>query len=666
MTSRLSFPKLVLETLRRHAAAVLITLLGFFICILSFFMQVQNIVNAEYITEYSLSELTAGQNPAVAEMTADLLKLCSPNTTNALLAAAFGVYLAFDFLRYMHSKRETDFYASLPIRRQTWFKTLFTGSFLLYFVLSAVTTMIKVAIVFGTGYETFAMLQMLLWDFICMLGAFLVTWFTTALAMILTGHSIIAGLGFCAFLCYIPLILANLIPTYCSRFFDTYVSHALSQKVYYFSPATIIYKMTHAWRGWEIKEHWTYLIACFVMALILGIVSYLLFVRRPSEAAGRAMAFEKANSVIRFLIVIPLTLYAGLFLEAMAIQTSLVWLIFGIVFSAFLLHGIVECIYQFDIKALLNHKLQLLASILLCLAFVFSFQFDFWKYDAYIPKAEDVKLIKYESNILGWYNTRSDAERDWIHDDAIKPTLDVIAELKEHNDESLTNDSIMDYITVTYTLKNGREVRRAYSYDISHASDSINQFYASEDVKNDYCQLYNAEKNKIGSLSFDNGLNVMSLELTAEEQDAFIKLFLEEYTKMDLNQMLTDKALYEFTVGYLTENDEMSYEQFVIYSSFEKTIAFLKENGIPTMGESEDCKITNMEIFDYYDSASKYVNDLKQLEQLKPYLTLSSGISSKYGEQLYVEIRYEYNGSTSYGSVLINKSDVDKVLGETP
>ncbi len=666
MTSRLSFPKLVLETLRRHAAAVLITILGFFISILSFFMQVQNIMNAEYISAYSLSELTAAQNPMVSEITEDLLKLCSPNLTNGLLAAAFGVYLAFDFLHYLHSKRETDFYASLPICRQTWFKTLFTGSFLLYFVLSAITTIIKVAIVFGTGYETFAMLQMLLWDFICMLGSFLASWFTTALAMILTGHSIIACLGFCAFLCYIPLLLANLVPAYCSRFFNTYVSHALSRNVYYLSPATIIYKMTHAWRGWESKNHGTYLLACFVMALILGIVSYVLFVRRPSEAAGRAMAFEKANSVIRFLIVIPLTLYAGLFIEAMAIKASLVWLIFGIVFSAFLLHGIVECIYQFDIRALLNNKLQFFVTILLCLAFVFSFQFDIWKYDDYIPKAEDVKLIKYESNILGWYNTTSDTERDWIHDEAIEPALDVIAEIKEYNDESLATDSIMDYITVTYVLKNGRNVRRAYSYDISHASDSINQLYASEDVKNDYCRLYNVEQNEIGSLSFDNGLTVMSLELTAEEQETFIRLFLEEYTKLDLNQMVTENALYDFTVGYLTENEDMSYEQFIIYSSFEKTIAFLKENGIRTMGESEDCKITNMEIINYDGYESKYVSDLKQLEQLKPYLTLSSGIGFKSGEQLYAEIRYEYNGSTGYGSVQIEKSAVDKVLGVTP
>ena len=49
MTSRVSFPKLIIETLRRHLAAVLITVLAFFVHIISFFLNEQNILSQAYV-----------------------------------------------------------------------------------------------------------------------------------------------------------------------------------------------------------------------------------------------------------------------------------------------------------------------------------------------------------------------------------------------------------------------------------------------------------------------------------------------------------------------------------------------------------------------------------------------------------------------------------------
>ena len=165
MTSRVSFLKIVIENLRRHTAAVLITVLGFFIHIVTFFMNVQNTLISTYIEDYSVEELVGGQNPAISHIAENLFDLCSPKFAYGVFALGFGAYLAFDFLRYMHSKRETDFYDSMPIRRQTWFKALFTSCFLLFIVLSAFTTAIEVGIIFSTGYGSLAILQTILWNY---------------------------------------------------------------------------------------------------------------------------------------------------------------------------------------------------------------------------------------------------------------------------------------------------------------------------------------------------------------------------------------------------------------------------------------------------------------------------------------------------------------------
>lgn len=671
MTSRVSFPKLIIETLRRHTAAVLITVLGFFIHIVTFFMQVQNILSSHYISQY---DMFSSVHPDIARFAEDLFELCSPKFGYAIFAMAFGAYLAFDFLRYMHSKRETDFYDSLPIRRQTWFKVLFVSCFALFFVLSAITTAIETAIVFGTGYGSLATLQAILWNFICMLGAFLVTWFTTALAMIMTGNSIIAFLGFGVFTCYVPLILVNLIPTYSARFFDTYVYKDPNSNVYYFSPITVVYKMTNSWRIWEIKEHWTYIIGCFVLAFVIGIIAYLLFLRRPSETSGRAMAFEKANNIIRFMIVIPLTLYAGLFLEEIATMTSTAWLIFGIVFGGFLLHGIMECIFQFDIKALLTKKKQLFVTILLCIAFVFIFWIDLFKYDDYIPDAEDVKIVKIDTNLFGRMNIEWDSERDWIQGDLVKDAIAVVKEIKDceipSDDEIYYKENNFYNIKITYVMKNGREVLRDYSFDASKTSENLSKLYANEDVKDDYCVLYNISKENIQGISVNNGITGMDLELSKEELNEFIDIYLDEYSKLELEQTLSEMRVYEMNVSFQFKN--MQYptaEYYYIYASFEKSIAFLKEKGMKNFQESEDISITNMEIFgnkydEKYGDSNRYVSDSEQLQELKQYIILDDfsnyAISEDY---LYCEIQITSEAGISYSGCFIKKSDLEKIIG---
>ncbi len=669
MTSRVSFLKLIVETLRRHTAAVLITVLGFFIHIVTFFMSVQNILSSTYLEQYSVEEVLGGQNPAISRIAENLFELCSPKFGYAVFAMAFGAYLAFDFLRYMHSKRETDFYDSMPIRRQTWFKAIFTSCLLLFFVLSAITTAIETAIVFGTGYGSLAMLQTILWNFICMLGAFLVTWFTTALAMIMTGHSIIAFLGFGVFACYVPLILVNLAPAYCARFFDTYVYREPNPNIYYFSPVTVVYKMTNSWFEWDIKEHWNYIIGCFVLAILVGIIAYVLFLRRPSETAGRAMAFEKANDVIRFMIVIPLTLYAGLFLEEMATMTSMAWLIFGIIFGGFLLHGILECIFQFDIKALLTKKKQLLATFIICIAFVFVFWIDLFKYDDYIPDAEDVKIVKIDSNLFGRINTEWDDERDWIQGNLVNDAIAVVREIKDSelpsDDEYYYKENAVYNIRVTYVMKNGREVMRDYSFDASKASENLSKLYANKNVKDDYCVLYKIDKKDIQALSVNNGVSDMGLQLSEEEVNEFINIYLDEYSNLELQQALSETKLYEINVAFQSENmDYPSSEWYYIYSSFDKTIAFLKEKGVKSFHESEDIRITNMEIFgNKYEDTHTFVSDLEQLKELKQYLILDDFSNHEISEDyLYGEIQITTERGNSYSGIFIKKSDLDKVI----
>ena len=670
MTSRVSFHKLLIETLRRHLAAVLITVLAFFIHVIAFFMNIQNILNAHVIVETEPYGATTSELEYAIER---ITELCSPNMWNAILAMLIGVYLAFDFFKYMHSKKETDFYESMPIRKQTWFKILLFASVGIFLVLAAITIGLELAIVYGLGYGSAIILQNMLWSLVCMIGVFLACLATTILAMIMTGHPIVAFLGLGVFASYIPLIISNLIPLYSSEFLDTYVYRDISPTYYYFSPVTLAYKTSHHWDYnsglWNIGEHWTWLLGCFVFALVVGILAYLLFLRRPSETAGRAMAFEKLNAAIRILIVIPIALYAGLLLYEIAAYGSFVWLLFGVVFAAFLIHGIMECIFQFDIKALISKKRQLLFTVLFCLGFVLVFWADIFQYDKYMPDAQDVQSVQidtylFDDNAKGTW----DEHKDWLAGDTVDDALAVVKDIRQHSKPTegvtYTND-----FTVTYELKNGTEKQRRYSYYGNEFPESLDKLSATEDFKDDFCILYHLDELDITSISVVNGPEHFELNnMTEEQRKEFCEIYLKEYTEFTITDSLSKQAVFELIVEYPVKGLDYTYtDRYKVFADFTETISYLEKYNVVSFSDSQNIKLENLEIYSdkYGYVEQQYISDKDQLNELKQYMILVDFMHYHldYGrDYVSCNLRYSLNGNTRYMDVYLKTTDISKVL----
>lgn len=669
MTLRVSFPKLIMETLRRHIAAVLITVLVFFLHIISFFLNVQNILNTKVIEDMVDSHFppTRGTEYVIEELSS----LCSPNILNMVMAILLGIYLAFEFFRYMHSRKESDFYDAMPIRREKWFLNTFVASVGLFLLLSTLTFAIELAIVYSVGYGSKQIFMSMLWNLICTIGSFLVCWITTTLTMIMTGHSIIAFLGFGIFASYIPLIVGYLFPVYANTFFKTYVYKGISSVYYYFSPITLAYKATHNYGLWNIDEHWTYIIGCYAFAIIVGLIAYLLFLRRPSETAGRAMAFEKINSWIRMLLVIPLALYAGLFLNEVTSVDSTAWLLFGVLFASCLLHGIIEAIFQFDIKALVSKKKQLLFTILFCLAFVFAFWADVFQFDNYIPNQKDIETVKIDTYLFDENGKYFDDLTNGLSGEYVDDALAVIKDIREHMDAS---DSV-DYIytndfTVTYELKNGTIRQRKYPYYGNEFPESLDALSATEEFKNDFCVLYHLDNVDVTAVSIFNGMESFQLNLTTEQINEFCQIYLEEYTKLTLTESLSKEALYKLIVFYPNPNEDRDYDitaEYKIYAHFYNTLAFLKKYNVVSFHESSDIKLENLEIHSskYQKEGQQFISDEQQLNELKEHMLLGEFTYYNYDHEddyAYCNLRCVLNGNTRYLDVYIKHSILSDIL----
>ena len=668
MTSRVSFLKLMIETFRRHMTTVLITALVFFIDIITFFLNVQNLLNTRIIEEDYLS-LSSSYLPQQTHIAEELATMCAPTIINYVIAVLCGIYFAFDFFRYMHSKKETDFYDSMPIKRQTWFRVLFFCSFSLFTILTLITLGIELAIVYSVGYGSALMCQNIIWNFLCMLGAFLVCWATTALAMIMTGNSIIAFLGFGVFSCYIPLGIGYLFPTYGATFFDTYVFQTLPERYYYFSPVTVSYTAMQHFNEWTLKDNGSYLLGCFILAMIIGIIAYMLFLRRPSETAGRAMAFEKANPVIRFALVIPLTLYAGLLLHEISYYASMAWLVFGIIFGGFLIHGIIECIFHFDIKALFGKKLQLLATIIFCLGFAFVFWADLMHYDDYLPEAKDVKSVKIHTYYFDMDGETKTELQDGLSGEYADVALDAIEDILNSTLDASDDEEYvhMNNFRVTYELKNGMTRKREYRFYGNKFPESLDKLYATEEFKDDYCVLYHPNKINISSVGVNNGPEYFKLDLSETERAELFHIYLSEYTPMTLSQSLNEHSPLQLVVESPAENEDYIHTyRYYIYESCTKTLDFLKEKGVKTFEESDSIKLLNLELYGgkFEDKDERYfISDEKELNALRPYMILNEFYFRDYGgEYLSCDLRYELDGNVRNTSVYIKQEDINKVI----
>lgn len=594
MTCKISLYKSLRELLKHHLASFFTVCLVFFIKTIVFFLELQSYINRDYTTSYDKEYL----HERLQQMTL-------PNQGMALIVILIGFFLAYDLFRYLHSKKQVDFYDSLPVCRKDWFTMRTLGACLIFIIPFIVNLSLEIILLVTFDFFKMSYLVNILWNLGCMCLIFLASLFAGVLAMVMTGHSIVAFFGFGVFSAYAPLILQYIFPTYASVYFDTFASNGItSEYLNYISPIGVAMKLvdrkTYDYfsysygRLWSPGTHIADFIAIGIFIILVGILTYKLYLKRPSEAAGRAMTFTKCNAIIRILLVIPLTLYVGLYLSQVASIGQNIWMIFGFVIGTILFHGIIESIFQFDIRGLWAHKKQMIGCLIATLAIALIFWVDLFGYDKYIPKLEQIDSI---ALTLGEYYELSefDGISDEMLDDAYKLVQTLVPQSKIDDVDKIHRE----IIHVEYRLKNGQTKKRHYFANTDNNIELIDKVYASKEYKADICMLYKADWSSINKLTLSDGHMEVALHLTEEERDALFETYIAEYTPLTYTQRNTSSSLVFFTV------DE-EYPCYV-YPEFEQTIALLnkyiqnndsiKHFGMVSSNPLEKYEIRTIEIF---------------------------------------------------------------------
>ena len=362
------------------------------------------------------------------------------------------------------------------------------------------------------------------------------------------------------------------------------------------------------------------------------------------------MAFTKANTVIKVLLVIPSALYSGIIFYSLGNARSIFWLIFGVVFGVFVIHALIECIYEFDVRAIFCHKKQLIVIMVGSLFIMASFSADLFGYDRYIPKASRVDSIEIKPlgvNSYGYWGKGEEqsglnGEEKQLALSVIKESVEVknnaetsSSEYYEKNSKFLFFSSVSKKevmrgdieVSTTFCMKNGNRKVRNYILRSQKAKELYNKLYATREFKKNIYSLYTRDYNDIKEITW-SGIETEYLNLTKEEKKQFFDTYLSELDGLSYTdvQKTVPVGNIDISIGGTMGSENATQDTYYIYPSFKKTLAFLAQKGCAVNQTIDNLDISSIGVEGYDGNTGENIRygitDKKRINKVKKKLVL--------------------------------------------
>lgn len=331
---------------------------------------------------------------AAARISEEISRFFAPgsNVSASIIFCIAAFAAGLIFFTWMHHRSQVDFYHSLPCSRTR----LLGGNYLagalavlLPYLLNLLLTLIVIA----------AMRLLPLCDFGALLAGagvnillFLLIYTLTVLAVVLTGNGVVSGLLALVFLSFGPALFQSYLilrrqmqPTWFSATDWVQLTGHSSPVARYITLFT-----SESGVGW--------LEALIMAALIalLFVAAVLLYRRRPSEAAGRALAFPASRPWIKYPLVVLCAVGFGIFLHWLGdIESgSWLWFFIGALLGGLIAGQLMEIIYHADFRAVKKRLAPLAVTMALVLGCCGLFVADVWGYNSYLPQRGEVARVE--------------------------------------------------------------------------------------------------------------------------------------------------------------------------------------------------------------------------------------------------------------------------------
>lgn len=656
MTSRISFPKLLKEDMKKRMWLTAVSTVLFMI-IIPLFTLLRIEGRLEDAKLMGAPELTY-----VKELFAAIVGLDGMLIIGLLLLAVVSGITAFS---YLHSQSQTDFYHSLPVKRETWFAVSYVGSLLQvmlpyvlgYGILLLIGVVKKVAqpeVIRKSPYILFIMLLF-----------YLLTYSATILVMMITGKLIVAFLGIAVVLFYAPLIGAL------SRYtmlqgFSTYISvkgggYGLLGNLFgdsaWGSPILAYWKFAERYaENQPLAGATAGIVAAVILISALALFCYRI---RPSEAAGKALAFSKLETVIKVVLSVTGGILFGVIAGSQNREQGMNsgWL-FGVgILTVILVGAVIEFIYQGDLKLILKKKGAIVVSIAATLAVLMVIQYDIFGYDAYFPQKEQLEAMSMDVDMMRtqWADVQysNAVEYKEILDMLRTEDFDIIYELAKNGLSPMEEKEPQgEYINIAYYLKNGRKVYRKYYVDVKLFSDCLQEVMKNQNYREAALGFKELEASRIEEYTFFDFLNNSeTMKLTESERERLVETYKREMMNQPVSTFTDGKIIGELRFD-MKEGNRLDYFGGKIYREFKEVRALLEEYGYSVPEEINLDEVRKITIEDYNkDEVERTeIREPQEMQKILDRLCYENGKDTV--PNTYVEIDFK---NSTFGNYSLKK-----------
>lgn len=589
---------------------------------------------------------------------------------------------------YLHNRNRTDFYHALPVRREALFLANYLSGFLGFLIPYLVMLGISLLLVVATGFIGVLNAGTVLSGILLNILFFLFIYSVAVLAANLCGNLVVSILGSGVLLGIVPA-LASLVLYFITRCYQTFFGslYGLQNLITYGSPVSIF--LMH---GEDRPMGGLCIFLCCLATVLLVLAAFFLYRKRPSEAAGHAMAFRWARPVVKYPIVLVITLLGGLIFESVGYDSlsNALWTVFGFACGAVLSHVVLEVIFDFDVKSWKNGLAGLGAFAVGFAAVASIVAFDLTGFDTYVPEEDQVVSVQMDltSGMLDSYtrnfrsslyekNNGDSVERVTFTDpEVIRAALGIAREGVANLDGTVFREEtdgefgyVSGHFSVVYRLAGGRQVARQYNLALSRVQEQLETIFDSREYREKTFPILGLDSLEgfrayAKSLLTDEEIN-SDREFTDQDKvDRLAEAYRQDYEEFTYQDSLDEApvaVLYLYKdrperedLGYFLESGgdfysrldtAYEYSRYPVYPSFKRTLGLLRELGVecPEKVDVAQLEAINVELY-----ANNYVtlhfSEPDKMEQLLENLVLE-------GQMEYV---------TSYGDVY--RSDYEVAL----
>lgn len=598
----------------------------------------------------------------------------------------FAVICALSGFSYLHSRSKLDFYHSLPIKRSMFLTVQYASSFLIFFIpaMLGLGEELLLGIAFGVSDGEVFFAAVGTGAVYSLIFCFLYLLSVTAIMM--TGKLLVSALAIAALFGASSLV-AWIYEMFQTTFFKTYYLQREKQEfLQYPSPYTLVREMIERWgdyveNGFREGFPGGLLAVLILLSLLLSLINAILYRKRKTEAAGRAIAFEKTSGLIEFVVVVIASLGVGIYLKMFSYTQSDLWFFGGIVAGGLIFTALMDFIYSMDIKTILKKPIQTILTLGTAVAIALIFQRDLLGYDTYLPPKDRISSMSVAnyalSNVYQQIQYLSEQESSSFVAMGDREVLDSyqmtefedIYRLAENGwyhafEEEPENDSRNVSVDIRYNLNNGRKVYRTYWVDQEVFSECAERLYKKPGFKRAMYPIFRKDSGNIRALAA-NGLDMGSgyYYFDSESQkELFLETYTEELITLQYNEISGEDILGNLVISYEeTETDTengtwISREDsgYPVLGRFTNTLKILEEMGIVFEEHLDPDEIYGIELWtEQYEnminllSVEPGVPDLitaEEKEELVGMLTYHYCVSSDYSGESYFVIVYGENG----------------------